>query len=143
MATDITKAAVVAHFEALFPDPALVVVTPLRNNENPEPPRKEADLAKTQVYLQFPPHKEEAVCLGSVATPWRETGAFLFHVLVASGKADAAADAAFKTITLSLRNQTIGGRVDILSLFGAESGPRFGGNWWGKSSAVEYEVEDV
>lgn len=145
MATGTAKTALAAHFAALFAAEIAagsIAVRALRNLEDPEPPRTEADLGKTHVFLQFPAHGERASCFGEDA-PWRETGAFILYVLVASGRGDAAADAIFRTAVNSLRNQTIGGRVDVLSMFGADSGARFGGNWWGQSIAVEYQVEDV
>lgn len=143
MARRATKDAIVAHFAGLFAGDASVIVRALRNLEDPEPPRTEAELAKTYLYLDFPPHRESAICLGAPGVPWREQGTFILNVLVASSTLDAAADAAFETATASLRNQQIGGVVDVKNLFGADAGPRYGGNWWGLSTAVEYEVEDV
>lgn len=137
------KDAIVAHFTALFAGDASVVVRALRNLEDPEPPRTEALLAKTHLYLAFPPHREAATCLGGPSVSWRESGAFLVYVLVASQTLDAQADAAFETALDSLRNLTIGGLVDVRNIFGAEAGARFGGNWWGHSAAAEYEVEDI
>jgi hypothetical protein len=144
MASDIAKTLIGAHFDALFPPTGDVVVKALRNLEDPEPPRTIAEIdGKTYLFLQFPPHQERASCFGGGEIPWRETGVVILHVLVASGRRDAEADAVFRAATNSLRNQTIGGRVDIRAMFGADSGPRFGGNWWGKSIAVEYEIEDI
>lgn len=146
MSSDIAKAAFAAHFAALFSAEIAagsLKLTPLRNNENPEPPRTEAELQKTHLFVQFNPHAERASAIGGETTPWREMGVVILHFLVASGRADAAADAAFRVATNSLRNQTIGGRADVIGMFGVESGPKFGGNWWGKSIAVEYEVEDI
>ena len=147
MASDTAKAAIVANFETLFAAEiaaGTVAVTALRNLEDAEPPRTIADIdGKTYLFLQFLPHGERPMVIGGERVPWREFGVFILHVLVASGRRDAEADALFLAATNSLRNQTLGGRVDINGMFGADSGPRFGGNWWGKSIAVEYEVEDV
>lgn len=146
MASDTAKAAFDAHFAALFAadiSGGSAVLTSLRNLEDPEPPKTAADLGKTHLFLQYPPHSERASCIGGGQVPWRETGAILLHVLVASGRNDASADALFRRATNSLRNQTIGGRVDIIAMHPADSGHRFGGNWWGKSIAIEYQVEDI
>ncbi|MBY0421857.1 MAG: hypothetical protein K2Q06_06100 [Parvularculaceae bacterium] len=144
MARRAAKDAVVAHFAALFADDATVVVRGLRNLQNPEPPRSVADVeTKAFVYLQFPPHTERPVAIGGPSTPWRESGVFLIYALVASATLDVKADAVFERATDSLRAQTIAGGVDVKTIFGAEAGARFDGNWWGLSCAVEYEFEDI
>jgi hypothetical protein len=144
MARRAAKDAIVAHFAALYAGDATIVVRALRNLQNPDPPRALADIeTKAFVYLQFPPHTERPVCIGAPSTPWRETGVFLCHVLVASATLDAKADAVFERATDSLRAGSIAGGVDVKALFGAEAGAKFDGNWWGSSFACEYEFEDI
>ena len=145
MSTLAAENAIVAHFESVFAADiaaGTVIVRALTNLESPEPPRAEAMLAKVHVFLQFPAHNERPTCIGGGS--WRETGTFLVYVLVASGTGRDVVGALFKRATDSLKAGTIGGDlVEIMNLFGAAAGARFGGNWWGKATAAEYAVEDV
>lgn len=120
-----------------------VIVRALRNLQNPEPPRSEAELGKAHVFLQFPPHTQSAVCIGGPTSPWRERGAIVLFVLVASATQDALALNVFEKLTRAFRPSLIGDLIEPTAIIGADSGPRFGGNWWGVSAAVEYVAEDV
>lgn len=150
MTTKITKDIITAHFETLFAAEARVgAVKALRNLEDPEPPRTRADLAKAWVYLRFTAtHEAPRGLPGANGVPWDEDGAFMLMVLVASRDEDALADEIFETAKASLRNVSLkdsGGedRIDVIEFFGAEAGPKFGGNFWGVSAAAAFETQDI
>lgn len=146
MATKKTKNAVMAHFTALFAGDLRVSVVELRNNIDPTPPRKEADIdGKATLFIDYPPSKEESRALGAPGIPWDETGAFLVHVAVASNSpaAETLADEIALAARQSLRNQTLGGIVDVTGIFGADLARRWGGNFYGESISVEFVTQDV
>lgn len=143
MATKTTKDILESHFTTLFAADDRVVVRILRNLEAPEQPSKRADLEKAFLYIQFPATNERPRGFGGVDIPWDERGAFMIYVLVASHSLDALADEIHETAKRSLRNKTFDDKLDIEDMFGAEAGPKFGGNWWGVSTAIEFETQDI
>lgn len=150
MTTKTTKDIITAHFTELFASDARVgAVEALRNLEDPNPPRTRADLEKAWIYLRFTATHEAARGLpGADGVPWDEDGSFLLLVLVASGDLDALADEIFETAKASVRDVSIkdsegDDRLDVIEVFGAEAGPKFGGNFWGVSAALSFETQNI
>lgn len=145
MATPQTKATIRTHFETLFAADiaaGAMTLTVLTNLQDPEPPRTLSALDQAHLFIGFPPTNEAARGLGGPGLPWDEAGAFMLHVLVGRGEGEAKADDVMSRAKQSLRGQTIGD-TDILDMFGAEAGPKYGGNWWGQSLAVAFETQDI
>lgn len=145
MTTRTTKEIIVAHFEALFAGDARVGgVIAARNLEEPEPPRTRAGLEKAWVWIRFTGTGRSPRGLpGAAGVPWDEAGAFMLMVLVGSNTLDALADEIFNTAETSLRDETIGDKLDVINVIGAEAGPKFGGNWWGRAAAVQFETQNI
>ena len=145
MPTAKTKDAVVAYLRAAFAGDARVEIKPLRNAENPTPPKSEAELdGKATIYLQFPPTRIARAGIGPAA-PKDEAGVFYVHVLVASHSAPAAAlaEAVAKTAADALASKPTDDGVEIFDFLEGDGGSLWGGNFWGESFAVEFETQNV
>lgn len=145
MASRAVSDAVLLEMQTAFP---LHTVRILHNEEDPEPPRDITSHALVNGWfgLEFPGATESLRSLGDPgANYWTEDGAFLVHVFIPSGVGTDMAAALDEQVKDLFRGRQIGPtqEINILDLYEADAGDRFGGNWYGVSRGFAFRRDFI
>lgn len=138
MSRTAARAAFEGALTAALADEPLVIVRAPKNDQMPDAPTNRAALRQCFVHIVVSTSMRTADSLGQGA-PRTTTGVIMLHVVAATGSGEGFVDRVVGKIVDHLEAD-ITEDLDVHSVSEGPPGERWGGNWWGVSLAVEYQL---